>query len=101
MLLSLDTELHSLLMELNKETGMPVTSFVVEILETTKPQIRNAIEMIKKRPTNGRCPIDNTPISRPSQLKGGSADVSNLSENIPFVNRIREKTPQRGTSRKG
>ena len=62
MLLSLDSEIHSLLMEFSKETGTPATSFVVELLETTKPQIRAIIEMVKLAKQNA--PRDATNILR-------------------------------------
>jgi len=47
MILSLDEELHSILMEFSKETGTPAASFVVELLEETKPRIEQLTEMVK------------------------------------------------------
>lgn len=47
MILSLDEELHSILMEFSKETGTPAASFVVELLEETKPKIKKLTEMVK------------------------------------------------------
>jgi len=47
MILSLDEELHSVLMEFSKETGTPAASFVVQLLEETKPKIKKIIEMVK------------------------------------------------------
>jgi len=47
MILSLDEELHSILMEFSKETGTPAASFVVQLLEETKPKIVTLTEMVK------------------------------------------------------
>lgn len=43
MLLSLDQELHGLLMELSKMSGVPAATFVTGLLEQAKPQIIHLI----------------------------------------------------------
>jgi predicted DNA-binding protein len=47
MILSLSDELHSILMELSKETGTPAATFVVELLESSKPHIMQISEAVK------------------------------------------------------
>lgn len=47
MILSLDDDLHSVLMDLAKETGNPAASFVVELLEETKPRLIELLKMVK------------------------------------------------------
>lgn len=47
MILSLDEELHSILMEFSKETGTPAASFVVEMLEEMKPRVIKLTQMVK------------------------------------------------------
>lgn len=48
MILSLSDELHSILMELSKETGTPAATFVVELLESSKPHIMQISEAVKQ-----------------------------------------------------
>lgn len=48
MILSLSDELHSILMELSKETGTPAATFVVELLETSKNEIIQISEAVKQ-----------------------------------------------------
>jgi len=47
MILSLSDELHSILMELSRETGTPAATFVVELLESSKPHIMQISEAVK------------------------------------------------------
>ena len=48
MLLSLSDELHSILMELSKDTGTPAATFVVELLESSKSEIMKISEAVKQ-----------------------------------------------------
>ena len=48
MILSLNDELHSILMELSKETGTPAATFVVDLLESSKPHIMQISEAVKQ-----------------------------------------------------
>jgi predicted DNA-binding protein len=47
MILSLTEELHTILMELSKETGTPAAAFVVELLESSKNEIAKITEAVK------------------------------------------------------
>lgn len=47
MLLSLEDELHSALMDFSKETGAPAATFVAEVLEEMKPKIVQLTKMIR------------------------------------------------------
>jgi len=48
MILSLSDDLHSILMELSKETGTPAATFVVELLESSKHHIMQISEAVKQ-----------------------------------------------------
>ncbi len=47
MILSLDEELHTILMKFSKETGTPAASFVVELIEEMKPRLIQLTEMVQ------------------------------------------------------
>ncbi|MDK9709302.1 MAG: hypothetical protein OEL83_19875 [Desulforhopalus sp.] len=52
MILSLDENVHSVLMEFSKETGTPAATFVTQLLEETLPKIIQITEMVKLAKAN-------------------------------------------------
>lgn len=78
MLLSLDDELYNALKELSEEAGVPAATFVVQLLESSKPQIEAitaAVRLAKQQPAGA---LDKLNEMVTSSLK----DINTLQGNI-------------------
>lgn len=47
MLLSVDDELHGILKELSEVSGIPAATFAAQLLELSKPQLRDLVESMR------------------------------------------------------
>jgi hypothetical protein len=58
MLLSIDDELHRILMELSEESGVPAATYAAQLLESAKPQLKALTETFRLAKTSPNQALD-------------------------------------------